>query len=50
MTLNQSCTKDALYLLAKIKDDVLIDHNVDRITAWWDDDCLKIFGALLLEE
>jgi hypothetical protein len=36
-------TKDALYLLAEIKDDVLIDHNDEPLLAWWDDDCLEIF-------
>jgi hypothetical protein len=36
-------TKDALYLLAEIKDDKLLDINQDPLTAWWDDDCLEIF-------
>ena len=36
-------TKDALYLLAEIKDDVLVDHNDEPLLAWWDDDCLEIF-------
>ena len=36
-------TNDALYLLAKIKDDKLIDTNADPLVAWWDDDCLEIF-------
>ncbi|WP_296315093.1 DUF6265 family protein [Winogradskyella sp. UBA3174] len=36
-------TKDALYLLAEIIDDVLTDNNEEPLTAWWDDDCLEIF-------
>lgn len=36
-------TKEALYLLAEIKDDKLIDINKDPLIAWWDDDCLEIF-------
>jgi hypothetical protein len=36
-------TNDALYLLAEITDDILIDTNEDPLTAWWDDDCLEIF-------
>jgi len=36
-------TTDALYLLAEIKDDILIDTNEDPLKAWWDDDCLEIF-------
>lgn len=36
-------TKEALYLLAEIKDDKLIDINEDPLIAWWDDDCLEIF-------
>ena len=36
-------TKEALYLLAEIKDDILIDTNEDPLVAWWDDDCLEIF-------
>ncbi|WP_299129214.1 DUF6265 family protein [uncultured Winogradskyella sp.] len=35
--------KDALYLLAEIKDDKLIDIYKDPLTQWWDDDCLEIF-------
>lgn len=38
-----SWTEDALYLLAEIKDDVLMDKNSDPLQAWWDDDCLEIF-------
>ncbi|WP_256259874.1 DUF6265 family protein [Winogradskyella luteola] len=38
-----SWSEDALYLLAEIKDDVLIDNNPDPLIAWWDDDCLEIF-------
>ncbi len=36
-------TKDALYLLAEITDDVLMDNNKDPLKNWWDDDCLEIF-------
>lgn len=35
--------EDALYLLAEIKDDKLIDIYKDPLTQWWDDDCLEIF-------
>jgi len=38
-----SWAEDALYLLAEIKDDKLIDNNSDPLMAWWDDDCLEIF-------
>lgn len=36
-------TNEALYLLAEITDDKLIDTNEDPLVAWWDDDCLEIF-------
>ncbi|WP_296382984.1 DUF6265 family protein [Winogradskyella sp.] len=36
-------TEDALYLLAEIKDDILIDSYEDPLMTWWDDDCLEIF-------
>lgn len=36
-------SKEALYLLAEIKDDSLFDQHKDPLTAWWDDDCLEIF-------
>ena len=36
-------SKEALYLLAEIKDDSLFDQHPDPLTAWWDDDCLEIF-------
>ena len=38
-----SWSEDALYLLAEIKDDILVDTNADPLMAWWDDDCLEIF-------
>lgn len=38
-----SWTKDALYLLAEIQDDVIVDIHKDPLVAWWDDDCLEIF-------
>ncbi|WP_299107194.1 DUF6265 family protein [uncultured Winogradskyella sp.] len=36
-------TEDALYLLAEIEDDKLIDNNKNPLIAWWDDDCLEVF-------
>lgn len=36
-------TETALFLLAEITDDVLLDKTKDPLTAWWDDDCLEIF-------
>lgn len=36
-------TEDALFLLAEITDDILLDQNNDPLVAWWDDDCLEIF-------
>ncbi|WP_422107961.1 DUF6265 family protein [Winogradskyella sp.] len=36
-------TENALYLLAEIKDDVLLDRTKDPLKTWWDDDCLEIF-------
>jgi hypothetical protein len=33
----------ALYILAKITDDMLHDHYSDPLTGWWKDDCLEIF-------
>ncbi|WP_232459776.1 DUF6265 family protein [Winogradskyella sp. PC-19] len=36
-------TSDALYLLAEIKDDILIDNEKDPLKTWWNDDCLEIF-------
>ncbi|WP_411894539.1 DUF6265 family protein [Winogradskyella sp. A2] len=35
--------EDALYLLAKIEDDKLIDIYEDPLKSWWDDDCLEVF-------
>ena len=34
---------EALYILAEIKDDTLIDKIKDPLVKWWDDDCLEIF-------
>lgn len=34
---------DALYVLAEIKDDTLIDKINNPLVKWWDDDCLEIF-------
>lgn len=34
---------EALYVLAEIKDDTLIDNIKDPLVKWWDDDCLEIF-------
>lgn len=36
-------TKDALFLLAEIKDDILRDVYKDPLKRWWDEDCLEIF-------
>ena len=38
-----SWSDDALYILAEIKDDTLIDNIADPLVKWWDDDCLEIF-------
>ncbi|WP_179352547.1 sugar-binding protein [Winogradskyella vidalii] len=38
-----SWTNEALYVLAEIKDDTLIDKIEDPLVKWWDDDCLEIF-------
>ncbi|MCG8389892.1 MAG: CBM9 family sugar-binding protein [Cytophagales bacterium] len=38
-----SWSKDALYLLVEIKDDVLLDKTPDPLKAWWDDDCVEVF-------
>lgn len=35
--------KDALYVLAEITDDILVDIHPDPKSLWWDDDCLEIF-------
>ncbi|MEF3078795.1 CBM9 family sugar-binding protein [Winogradskyella poriferorum] len=34
---------EALYVLAQIKDDTLIDNIKDPLVKWWDEDCLEIF-------
>ncbi|MCA0132177.1 DUF6265 family protein [Winogradskyella alexanderae] len=36
-------TEDALYLLAEIEDDNLIDIYENPLEFWWDDDCLEVF-------
>ena len=36
-------TKEALYLLAEIKDDKLVDNYKDPLKNWWDEDCLEVF-------
>jgi hypothetical protein len=36
-------TRDRLYLLAEITDDILIDRYRDPLERYWDDDCLEIF-------
>ncbi len=38
-----SWSKDALYLLVEIKDDVLFDQQPDPLQRWWDDDCVEVF-------
>ena len=36
-------TSDALYLLAEIHDDVLIDSHVDPLAQYWNDDLIEVF-------
>ena len=38
-----SWDENALYLLAEIQDDTLIDIYKDPLKQWWDDDCLEVF-------
>ncbi|MGS2726942.1 sugar-binding protein [Psychroserpens sp. BH13MA-6] len=38
-----SWSDEALFVLAEIKDDSLVDHISDPLVRWWDDDCLEIF-------
>lgn len=34
---------DALYVLVKIHDDILLDDHKDPLDSWWDDDCIEVF-------
>lgn len=34
---------EALYMLAEIVDDSLVDQQKDPLKFWWDDDCVEIF-------
>ncbi|WP_353779441.1 sugar-binding protein [Winogradskyella sp. 3972H.M.0a.05] len=36
-------TEKALYVLVKVKDDVLYNPYEDPLTRWWDDDCVEVF-------
>jgi hypothetical protein len=36
-------TKERIYLLAEITDDILFDSHRDPLVQYWDDDCLEIF-------
>jgi hypothetical protein len=36
-------TKDALYVLVEIKDDILYDQHSNPLEFWWDDDCVEVF-------
>ena len=36
-------SKEALYILVEIKDDILIDQHTDPLKFWWDDDCVEVF-------
>ncbi len=36
-------TKDALFLLVEIIDDILYDQYEDPLKLWWDDDCVEVF-------
>ena len=38
-----SWSKDALYVLVEIEDDLLYDQYSDPLKLWWDDDCLEVF-------
>jgi hypothetical protein len=38
-----SWTKDALYVLVEVQDDVLMDQHEDALKLWWDDDCVEVF-------
>ena len=38
-----SWSKDALYLLVEVEDDVLYDQYSDPLKLWWDDDCVEVF-------
>ena len=38
-----SWSKEALYVLAEIKDDFLVDKIKNPLERWWDDDCVEIF-------
>ena len=38
-----SWSKDALYLLVEIKDDILLDKTPNPLEVWWDDDCVEVF-------
>ena len=38
-----SWTKEALYMLVEIEDDVLLDQNKDPLIRWWADDCVEVF-------
>ena len=36
-------TKERIYILAEIVDDILFDSHRDPLVQYWDDDCLEIF-------
>lgn len=36
-------TKDALFLLVEIEDDVIFDQYKEPLKLWWDDDCVEVF-------
>ncbi|QMU63752.1 MAG: sugar-binding protein [Flavobacteriaceae bacterium] len=38
-----SWSKEVLYILVEIVDDVLLDQYDDPLKLWWDDDCIEIF-------
>jgi hypothetical protein len=38
-----SWSKDALYILVKIQDDILMDQEENPLKLWWDDDCVEVF-------
>ena len=38
-----SWSKEALYVMAEIKDDFLVDKIKNPLERWWDEDCVEIF-------
>ena len=36
-------TKEAVFILVEITDDIIYDQTEDPLKLWWDDDCVEIF-------